>query len=304
MARRQSYWDYQWYEPTSPRQVKGGIKARSKRGAFASKWWGHRWIQVLESFSVGARLSRGRSYARRGQVADLSIEKGEIQAQVQGSRSRPYRVVIKLKTLTKRNWIKVTAALTERPILAARLLAGEMPEDIEAVFHEANLSLFPGKRGDLRTNCSCPDWSNPCKHIAAVYYLLAEAFDQDPFLLLKLRGVTREQFISLLGADGGTKTQKPDRSAKSEHTPVPSQPLPTNPDAFWRADDSAVFEAGEVERPTLTAPLLRRLGAFPFWRGHEDFLEAISAIYQAATPIAEAIWEGKCASTKPKDKKT
>ena len=302
MARRRSYRDYQWYEPTHPRQVKGGIKAWSKRGAFASKWWGRRWIQVLESFNIGARLSRGRSYARRGQVADLIIEKGEIRAQVQGSRSQPYRVVIKLKTLTKKDWIKVTVALTERPILAARLLAGEMPEDIEAVFQKAGLSLFPGKKGDLETDCSCPDWSNPCKHIAAVYYLLAEAFDQDPFLLLKLRGVTREQFISLLGGAEGMKKQKIDALGKPECSSVPPQPLPTNAEAFWKGGESVAFDAGQVEKPTLTAVLPRRLGAFPFWRGQEDFLEVMTAIYQKATLIGEAAWEGECSPAKPESK--
>jgi len=232
----------------------------------------------------------------------LIIEKGEIRAQVQGSRSQPYRVVIKLKTLTKKDWIKVTVALTERPILAARLLAGEMPEDIETVFQKAGLSLFPGKKGDLETDCSCPDWSNPCKHIAAVYYLLAEVFDQDPFLLLKLRGVTREQFISLLGGAEGTKKQKIDTSGKPEYLPVSPEPLPTDAEMFWKGGDSVVFDAGQVEKPTFTGVLPRRLGAFPFWRGREDFLEVIAAIYQKATLIGEAVWEGECGPAKPESK--
>jgi uncharacterized Zn finger protein len=165
------YNDY-YYPPSSPRKVKGGIKADSKLGAFGKNWWAKRWIAVLESFNMGARLGRGRSYARRGQVISIDIDRGVVWAEVQGSRVNPYRVSIKVKTLSKAKWGRLADILSERAIFAAKLLAGEMPGDIEDAFTEAGLSLFPEKRSDLKTDCSCPDWANPCKHIAAVYYLL------------------------------------------------------------------------------------------------------------------------------------
>src|SRR5680860_1690759 len=102
MSRRYDYHEYRdWYEPTSPKEVKGGIKAQSKRGSFSDKWWGKLWISTLESFSSSSRLSRGRSYARLGQVASLDIGKGSVCADVQGSRAEAYRISIKLKSFTE-----------------------------------------------------------------------------------------------------------------------------------------------------------------------------------------------------------
>jgi len=195
-----AYWDnYGHYEPTKPIEVKGGIKAKSKRGGFAQSWWAKRWIQTLESFNIGARLTRGKTYARKGQVTSIKIETGLVKAKVQGSKPKPYSVTIKVRTLNGSEWDLLAEKLSLKPIFAAKLLAGEMPEDIEAVFEESGLSLFPEKLDDLETDCSCPDWSNPCKHIAAVYYLLGEEFDRDPFLIFKLRGVDMDDFMSLLG---------------------------------------------------------------------------------------------------------
>lgn len=188
-----------WYPPPSrPRTARGGIKAQSKRGTFGQKWWARRWVEVLEGFPIGARLHRGRTYARLGQVLSIDITPGEVRALVQGSRARPYRVTIRLAPLSKKEWHAVAARLATEARYAAKLLAGEMPEGVEDAFLAAGLSLFPRRHDDLRTECSCPDWSNPCKHIAAVYYLLAEEFDRDPFLLFTLRGLEREQLVELL----------------------------------------------------------------------------------------------------------
>ncbi|MFW6113250.1 MAG: SWIM zinc finger family protein, partial [Thermodesulfobacteriota bacterium] len=170
------WWRY--YTPKPAREVKGGIKAQSRRGAFATSWWGQRWIKVLEGFNIGERLNRGRTYARKGQVMDIEIEKGRVLATVQGSRSYPYEVEVRFRPLSRVQWLHIAAALADRFISLARLLAGEMPEDIESVFESAQLSLFPHRLRELETDCTCPDWSNPCKHTAAVFYLLAEEFDR------------------------------------------------------------------------------------------------------------------------------
>ncbi len=271
--------DFFPYPPSQPREAKGGIKARSKRGGFADKWWGKRWIQVLESFNIGARLQRGRAYARRGQVIDLHIGSGEISARVQGSRPKPYQVVLQLKTLSAPEWERVAVALTEHPAYIAKLLAGEMPEDIEEVFAQAKLSLFPARQDDLETECSCPDWSNPCKHIAAVYYLLAEAFDQDPFLLFKLRGMDRESLLQLvLGAV--------QQEEESEPEILPGEPLPADAVQFWGGPEPGPVDFGETTLPVLSAVLARRLGAFPFWRGSGDLQEALVIMCRKASLAA------------------
>src|SRR5262249_7655520 len=151
-----------FFPRSKPRRApKGGIKAQSKRGQFGSTWWAKRWIEVLESFNIGARLTRGRSYARSGQVLNIDVGQGEVTARVQGSQPQPYRVSIGVKELTAAEWKKLLAALSGQALFVAKLLAGEMPQDIETVFKDAGLSLFPTKRGDLKTTCSCPDDSNP-----------------------------------------------------------------------------------------------------------------------------------------------
>src|SRR5574341_2073368 len=198
--RTMSYWDWGYYKPKPRIKAKGGIKSQSKRGSFGESWWAKRWIATLESFNIGARLGRGRSYARSGQVLSIDISKGEVKAKVQGSSPKPYSITIKVKTLSDADWKKLAEALSTQAIFAAKLLAGEMPQEIEQVFTGAKLSLFPEKLRDLETNCSCPDWSNPCKHIAAVYYLLGEEFDRDPFLIFKLRGSTRQALMALVGS--------------------------------------------------------------------------------------------------------
>lgn len=190
-----------WYPPPSkPRPVEGGLKARSTRGAIARTWWSERFIDVIESIGVGGRMQRGRSYARKGQVMDLNVDAGTVTATVQGSRARPYRVRIGLVAFGKSEWTQVTRALADDAWYTAKLLAGEMPDDIEDVFASVGFSLFPAVAGELSMDCTCPDWEVPCKHLAAVFYLLAESFDDDPFGILAWRGRDREALLDRLSA--------------------------------------------------------------------------------------------------------
>ena len=275
------YWDYYPRYPKSrPRAAKGGVKAQSKRGAgFGQSWWAKRWIAVLESFDIGARLGRGRSYARNGQVLSIDVKEGEVTAKVQGSRPQPYKVKIEVKVLEPKQWDHVIKALSGQALFTAKLLAGEMPLDIEEVFTKAKLSLFPGKQADLKTECSCPDWSNPCKHVAAVYYLLGEEFDRDPFLLFRLRGLGREELLRRLSA-----TEPAEGSADAAPTAAaePAAPLPAEPSAFWPGGGVPDDLFGEVETPPASAAWLRRLGNFPFWRGEALLRNALEPVYAEA----------------------
>src|SRR6516225_9973543 len=230
MWGRRRYYDdwFPRFPKSKPRAAKGGIKAQTKRGQFGQSWWAKRWIAVLESFDIGARLGRGRSYARNGQVLNIDIAKAEVTAKVQGSRPKPYDVTIQVKSLAEKEWAKVIEALSGQAIYAAKLLAGEMPQDIENVFQEVKLSLFPEKLGDLATECSCPDWSNPCKHIAAVYYLIGEEFDRDPYLLFRLRGLNREDLLRRLGKPEGKRKVQVECSDKIDQERL-SEPLSNDP---------------------------------------------------------------------------
>jgi uncharacterized Zn finger protein len=291
------YWDNDFFfwrrrRPSVPREAKGGIKAQSKRGTFGESWWTRRWIAVLESFNIGARLGRGRSYARRGQVLSIEVDKGKVGAKVQGSRPKPYDVKLQVKTLSASDWRKLAKVLSRQAIFSSKLLMGEMPQDIEKVFKEAGLSLFPEKLQDLKTACSCPDWSNPCKHIAAVYYLLAEELERDPFLIFKLRGMNREDLIAMLGRTGKKTTlRKAVPNQASLHGD--GKTLTSDISKFWNGETISDDIFGEVRIPPMPAALPKRLGSFPFWRAEERFLDAMESIYAKASSIGLKIFLGE-----------
>ncbi len=191
--------DWREFHPVSrPLKAEGGIRARSKRGSIGEQWWSRRFIDVLESFGLQSRLSRGRNYARSGQVLSLDVGTGHVTARVQGSRVKPYNVKLTVDPLTTRQWRRVEEALAARALFRARLLAGEMPAEIEEVFADCGTPLFPRAASDLTMTCSCPDWQVPCKHLAAVCYVLAEAFDDDPFAMLAWRGKGRADVLTAL----------------------------------------------------------------------------------------------------------
>ena len=216
----------------------------------------------------------------------MEVEEGEVSASVQGSRPRPYDVRVAVRRLDDADWEKLTAALLEEPVFMAQLLAGRMPDDIENLFGGVGLSLFPGRSSDLETECTCPDWSNPCKHIAAVYLLLGEEFDRDLFLVFRLRGMDRERLVGLfdersvkdeavLGAERGSPRVKVVGRTLSE-------PLPIDPEEFWGAYDSRSNIHGATSVPAVAAALPKRLGGFPFWRGEDDFVSTMEEIYRSA----------------------
>ena len=238
-----------WWPPASrPRAVEGGLKARSTRGAIAQTWWSGRFIAVLESIIVGGRLERGRNYARRGQVISMDVTAGLVSALVQGSRVQPYRVRIGLDAFGRPEWAAAEQALAGSAWYSAKLLAGEMPEDIEDVFAELGLALFPASAAELSMYCSCPDWQVPCKHIAAVFYLLAEAFDDDPFRILAWRGREREELLAGLHAARGALT--PGRAAPGG-APDAGSP-PTAGEAL--ADHLGAFFALPAPLPVTSPP--------------------------------------------------
>lgn len=284
-------WFRDFYPKSKPKAVKGGIKAQSRTGAFGKSWWAKRWIAVLESFHIGSRLQRGRSYARNGQVTTIDIAPGKVAAKVQGSMPKPYAVTIEVPKLAEKDWEKLVAELNAQAVFAAKLLAGEMPQDIETAFTKAGLSLFPKSLTEIETSCSCPDYSNPCKHIAAVYYLLGEEFDRDPFLLFRLRGANREMICGRLSAAGA---KPPVAETAPEPETVP-EPLPENATAFWAGALLPADLCGDVRVPPVRAAEPKRLGGFPFWRGTDRFLDALAPTYSAAAQRGLALFETDCA---------
>jgi uncharacterized Zn finger protein len=283
-------WGWGWYPRPKPRRPAHGIKAKTARGQFGKTWWASRWLEALERLVDPGRLSRGRSYARSGQVLNLDIKPGRVNSRVQGSWPTPYKVRIEIEPLADKAWDKVVDAMAAQAIFAAKLLAGEMPQNIEDAFATAKVSLFPSKRGDLVTECSCPDWANPCKHVAAVYYLLGEQFDDDPFLLFRLRGREKGEIIKALRARRTAEVTRPaEKSRKRAPAKVPVEkvtPLSDSLDHFWMAAEQLESLRVAFSAPEVDAAPVKRLGEPEFWTPPGDFLLRLSRAYAAVTRAA------------------
>jgi uncharacterized Zn finger protein len=281
-GRGRSNWSGGFPPPAKPRSVEGGLVARSARGAIGEHWWSRRFLEVLESFALGSRLTRGKNYARRGQVLSLEVAPGVVTASVQGSRRTPYKVSIALPAFSELVWAKVEVTLAEQAIHSARLLAGEMPHDLEEVFLAAGAPLFPQRAKDLTLSCSCPDWEVPCKHLAAAFYLLAERFDDDPFAILLWRGRSRKALLSRLRElrGGGTAHLAVEAAATAEGPRVGAMMALADlalPDGhFWTG---APVPALPVHAELPTDLLLRQLPVPGALLGGPDFVTYLAALY-------------------------
>jgi uncharacterized Zn finger protein len=257
--------------PTRPRPVEGGLKARSSRGAIAQTWWSERFIEVLEDIGMGNRLQRGRTYARQGQVISLDVDAGSVTAKVQGSRPHPYRVRIGIPAFGKAEWAQAERALAGDAWYTAKLLAGEMPEDIEDVFTALGLSVFPASARELSLDCSCPDQAVPCKHLAATFYLLAESFDDDPFAILAWRGRERDDLLANLQA---ARTAGPPAADRAEAT---SRPLADCLDAYFTPQTEICRPIPPATPPTALLDQLPETGITVRGRPLTDMLKAAYA---------------------------
>jgi len=274
------YWGF---ESSNPIPTTNGIKANSQRGRFAKSWWASRWEQALNRWIDSGRLARGKTYARRGQVTDLDIQVGLVLARVQGTRPSPYRVRIEVNTLSEAEWERAVNAMSEQAIYAAQLLNGEMPHEIDTVFQSVGVSLFPHSESDLVADCSCPDWSRPCKHIAAVYLLVGEYLDADPFLLFVMRGRTKEQIMSALREKRADRAKGPVLAGGTVQTgdshTAPEMPLDRRLEDFWELDPQVRALSIHVQPPEVELQALKVLGEPSF--AEDDQLEArLAEVYR------------------------
>lgn len=277
--------NYFQYSGSGPKKNKEGIRLQSTRGGVGQTWWGQRWVAALEKLCDSGRLLRGKNYARQGQVISIEITPGRVLAKVQGTRPKPYTVTIELPLLKQAAWKQVQKSLSNSPLHLARLLAGDLSAELELGLQRAGVNLFPEKKTDLETDCSCPDWSDPCKHIAAVYYLLAEQFDADPFLLFRLRGQDREALLASLSPTlPGQADRTAAASACGSVSPEALFPLNPDPTAFWQAKPLPPLEPPRL--PAQSAPLLQRLKSPPHWRGEQLFVPSLKPLYEQASQKA------------------
>jgi uncharacterized Zn finger protein len=284
-------WDRSWPKsaPKKP-PPKHGIKMK-KAG---TTWWGQRWIEALEQVLRGdaGRLARGRTYARAGRTHDLKVEGGVVSAAVTGSRATPYQITIRLRQLTDAAWEQAVAGMAAKAQFSAELLAGQMPKAIDEVFHAAGISLFPKQRADLETDCSCPDWGDPCKHVAATHYVLGEALDRDPFLLFELRGRTKAWVLDALRrARGGASEALGPAATKPVDAPeIPKLALGRIDAADYdRARDPLPSLHFSFEAPVTSGALLRQLGAPSVWNAEGSPADDLAAQIHAAAETARRI---------------
>ena len=284
----------------------------ARKDEFGGTWWAKRWTSALEGLGWSSRLQRGRTYARQGNVLEVKVRPGRIDARVQGSRKRPYRVTINIEPLSDSDWNRAASVMSEHASFAARLLAGEMPENIEDAFVQCDTQLFPRSEQDIDMSCTCPDWANPCKHIAAVFYTLGTEFDRDPFLLLLLRGMPREHLLAALRekrAQAAASTEASATRAREGEGNKPAGVSEIEPDAakqllpliqggldsFWTGDVAAAQSVQiDVTAPETPVGIIHRLGVPEFWARdrvlyNSDFMAIMKDYYQTVTRRALAL---------------
>jgi uncharacterized Zn finger protein len=265
---------------------------------FSRTWWGNRFIEALEAFTDSGRLSRGRSYARGGKVKQFEIKGERVTALVKGSvnpyygvyKEPTYKTEIEFQPISAAKWSAAIALIASKASLISRLLLNEMPDNIEETFATLKLNLLPRRKADFDTRCSCPDWENPCKHIAGVYYLVAAELDRDPFLLFELRGLSRDALKQelaksplgqALSAELSAQTLTPEATASYYTAPVVQ---PTKPDIslkeFWLGS-KRLPQTIQVAQPTaVSAILVKKQGDFPpFWDKDESFITVMEELY-------------------------
>jgi len=266
-------WGDRWerFYESEPIPVGDGIATTKTRGAMAEHWWSKRFVEVLDTYGLGARMQRGKRYARSGQLLSFEVKPGELLAEVQGSRQTPYRVTVHAPATSDNQWAEVDTALASRVKFAAKLLAGEVPGELEEVFASAGVALLPKRWSDVRARCTCPDDANPCKHIAATLYVFADRLDTDPWLLLEWRGRTREQILGALlprtvasSADSvaGNRSEPADAGLTETNDVAPWWPLDPRRARPLLGDRPAEGEAGrllDVDSPDPPEIILRRL---------------------------------------------
>lgn len=266
---------------------------------FSRTWWGKRFIAALEAFTDSARLGRGRSYASGGKIKEYRINQGKITAKVRGSvnpyfgvyKEPLYNTTIEIKPISASDWSKAIANISSKASFVSKLLMNEVPDKIEEAFAELNLHLLPNSRKDFTTKCSCPDYSNPCKHIAGVYYLVASQLDSNPFLLFELRGLEREKLLQELAKSplgqvlsSAIDTEEiPLESAASYYTQPEKVSVPESVSLkeFWLGKKRLPPTIEAASPASIPAILIKKAGDYPpFWKKDISFIEVMEELYQ------------------------
>jgi uncharacterized Zn finger protein len=279
----------------APKRVRGGVKLTPKEGA--PGWVAARIHRLIELASSGEALREGLEYAKLGQARRLELEEGRAVATIQGRRDKPYRTTLELRHFTDAQRARVVEAMADQAKYAAKLLAGELPSNIEDAFAPLGLKLLPAEPGDVAWSCSCtdkPEDGSWCKHTVCVAGLLAEKLGTDPLAVFGLRGLPREELLERLREQRGQGVAPgvavPVYSAHRPAGVVETRELEADLDRFWEMGPEAAGVDMPIGRPETSHVLLRRLGASPFPEGRFPLMGLLATCYEV---ISEAAVEGE-----------
>jgi uncharacterized Zn finger protein len=207
-----SYYEWRPYVPVAEKRRQGQrelakLKKRGQSAApvtiegrtIANSFWGKSWCSNLERYSdFASRMPRGRTYVRNGSVLDLQIAKGEVAAMVAGSSL--YKIKITVAPVTAARWKAICRDCAGEINSVVELLQGRLAKGVMDRVCRQGDGLFPSPE-EIKLSCSCPDWADMCKHVAAALYGVGARLDERPQLLFKLRGVDENDLLANAGQD-------------------------------------------------------------------------------------------------------
>jgi len=263
-------------------------------------WWGNKFIDALINFMDEGRLKRGRSYSGPSRILSLEIDKNTVKAKVRGNvnpyfgvyKEPKYNVSIKIKKISEEKWQKIISGIALNAGWLCRLMLNEIPDQIDQAFLKHNEQFLPQNIKELTTSCSCPDWENPCKHIAGVYYKLASLLDEDPFLLFQLRGLSKEKLHKELAKTEFGKVLA--KAIVKDHDKIPlissasyyTLPIKQKIEDvnslrdYWYGIPSAKEEKSDLNKAEVAAILIKKQNDFPpFWPKDKSFVDTMEDVY-------------------------
>jgi uncharacterized Zn finger protein len=269
-----------WYfeKRKAPKAVPGAT-----RKAYGTTWWGQQWLQALSNIDYSNRLPRGKMYANKGLARDLELKGNTIAAKVTGSQPKPYRVQITVPAFDQGDKERLLQVVTDNPLFLSKLLNRELPPPLNEACLAAGISLFPRRWADLKGYCSCPDHAVPCKHMAAVLYLIANEIDKNPFVVFDLHGF---DLVAALGesgyAEAGSESVPVTRLSQLQQAVVSGSAPNISEEALWTVPDFSLV-------PECRENLLRLLTDKPVFYPEGDFKKTLAALYKRTAASRERV---------------
>jgi uncharacterized Zn finger protein len=269
--------------PLRPRRVRSGVRLARKSGPPAVTWAGEAWMHLFEHGAAPEQYDEGLAYGRSGQTTRMTISPGGVQAVVVGRSPKPYEVSINVAAFDADTWDRVIQTMSDQAIYAAKLLAGQLPANIEELFRPLGRTLAPSI-DEIDMSCTCDVGQPPCKHQVCLASLLAERLDTDPFLLFTLRGMDGDAFLERLRQRRALDTVPGEPAAA--YTPSPPAGASITPPAlehcleeFWSTGDELAEMDAEPGPPEVEHALLRRLGSAPFENARFPLVGLLATCY-------------------------